>query len=264
MSRVILIGDLHGCLREAKHLLELCKATPEDHVVFLGDLIDRGPDSAGCVDLAMRIEARQKKPACILGNHEEKALSYDDQAKRTGKEPNIQAPAHLATRQQLRPEHYDYMRRLPLYLRIPEHNVVAVHAGVYPGRPIEAQEQRHLLHIQTIQPYDKWGRPTRNMKSVWPSRVPPNEDGWEFWTKSWTGPEIIIFGHSTLNKPLVTDKAIGLDGGVCFGFELWALVLPTWEIVRQSCHGKHDPSGFKKRDNPDRKIHFIHDDVGTY
>lgn len=263
MNRVILIGDLHGCLFEAEELLDKCKATPNDHVVFLGDLVDRGPDSAGCVDLAMRIEARQGKPACILGNHEEKALSYNEQAKRTGKEPNIQAPTHLATRQQLRSEHYTYMQSLPLFLRIPEHNAVAVHAGVYPGRPIEAQEAQHLLHIQMIKPYDKWGNPTHNMKSMWPSRVPDNEKGWTFWSTVWPGPERIIFGHSVLDKPLLTDKVCGIDGGCCFGEELRAVILPDWQIVSVPSQTKYLSRRNAATGN-NVMLYNVHGDVNTY
>lgn len=263
MGRTILIGDLHGCLREAELLLEKCHATAEDHVVFLGDLIDRGPDSVGCVNLAMRIEARQAKPACILGNHEEKALSYDDQANRTGKEPNIPVPTHAATRMQLKPEHYDYMRRLPLFLRFPEHNAIVVHAGVYPNRPIEAQEPRHLLHIQSIQPYDQWGNLTRNTKSVWPSRVPTNEEGWGFWTTFYTGPEFVVFGHSVLDRPLITDKVAGIDGGAVFGRDLHALILDTMQVV--TVHATKDfGKGRRGTQNREIKSFLIHDGVSTF
>lgn len=270
MSRVILIGDLHGCAFEAQALLEACKATDEDHVVFLGDLLDRGPDNDRCVDLAMKIEARQGKPACIMGNHEEKHLDYEDVLKRLGRLPSQMPPTHVATRDQLEPHHYEYLRRLPLYLRFPEHNAVAVHAGVWPGRPIEEQTARHLLHVQMIRPYDSFGNPYTHKdaeKSVWSSKVPHGEDGWKFWTHFWKGPEKVVFGHSVLNKPLVLDHAVGIDGGAVFGRELWAYVMETGvesKIVSVKGHGKDDPSDLQRRGNPDRKVITIHGDVGTY
>jgi hypothetical protein len=255
MGRTIVIGDLHGCLKEAEELLEKCGARPEDHVIFAGDLVDRGPDSAGCVDLALRVEARQGKPACILGNHEEKHLFYDDIQLRKG-HVRVDIETHVETRLQLKRHHFDYFRRMPLYIRLPEHNAVVVHAGVFPGRPIERQSDRHLLHIQSIKPPEE--------KSMWPSRIPPGEEGWKFWTHFWDGPERIIFGHSVLNKPLVTDKVIGIDGGACFGMELWALILPENRIVSVKGRGSHDPGDLKRRGNSDRRLHLIHGDVGTY
>src|SRR5262245_42621663 len=62
MSRVIVIGDLHGCYDEAIELLDRVAACASDRVVFAGDLVDRGPKRRECVELAMRHES-------ILGNH---------------------------------------------------------------------------------------------------------------------------------------------------------------------------------------------------
>lgn len=250
-NRTILIGDLHGSLEEALELLNKCEATAQDWVIFLGDLIDRGPDSAGCVDLAMRLQARQGRPSCVMGNHEERHLDYEDIKARLGRLPHNMNAGHLKTRQQLRPEHYDYMRRMPTYIRLPEHNAVAVHAGVYPGRKIEEQTIRHLLHIQSICPPEE--------KSLWPSKVPANaRDKWRFWTNLWDGHERIFFGHSVLDKPLVTDKVVGLDGGACFGRELWAFVLPDQTLVSVKGRAR------RRDDDRGRDLIKIHGDVGAF
>ena len=265
-SRTIIIGDLHGCADEAQDLMKLCSVRAEDHVIFLGDLVDRGPDSAGAVELAMHRERVQGKPACILGNHEEKHLFYRDIERRKG-HVEVQIATHVATRMQLKQRHWDYIERLPKFLRLPEHNVVCVHAGAWPGRTIEQQTDRHLLHIQMIRPYDKWGNKRYDKdaeKSLWASKVPPDEDGWKFWHHFWDGPERLVFGHSVLNKPLITDKVVGLDGGGCFGLELWALVLPDNEVVRIKCPNQDDPSGKDHHGNRNRKLWLIDGDVGTY
>ncbi len=258
MKRTIVIGDLHGCYDEAIELLDKCQATASDRIIFLGDLIDRGQDNHKCVDLAMQHES-------ILGNHEERHLFYNDIEKQHG-HVNVQVATHIATRHQLEPKHYDYFRTLPLYLRLPEYNAVCVHAGVFPNRTIEEQDPRHLLHVQMIKPYetDEYGTRRVNNKSVWASKVPEGEEGWHFWTHFWTGPERIIFGHSVLNKPLLTDKAVGLDGGACFGLELWGLVLPDWEVISVKGRGAIDNKDLARRGNRDRKLHLIDGDVGTY
>jgi len=262
-NRTIVIGDLHGCYEEAVELLKACNTRAEDQVIFLGDLIDRGPENGRCVDLAMHRERVQGKPACVLGNHEEKHVFYQDTSRKKGF-VKINVPNHVATREQLKPEHYDYFRRLPKYIRLPENNAVCVHAGVYPNRPIEKQADKHLLHAQMIRPYDSDGNPTFNESTVWSSRVPAGEDNWKFWTNFWTGPERVIFGHSVLNKPLVTEHAVGIDGGACFGRELWALVLPDWEIVSVKAKNSHDPNDLARRGNPNKQLYMISGDVGTY
>lgn len=264
MSRVILIGDLHGCLSEAEELLDACKATPDDHVLFLGDLVDRGPDNGACVDLAMRVEARQGKVACILGNHERKHLDYDD-VLASGRSLPPMPPTHTATREQLTAKHLAYFRRMPLFVRFPEHSAVAVHAGCFPGRSIESQTERHLLHIQCIRPYDfdEQGNMVTNEKTVWPSRVPPGEEGWRFWTRFWDGPELVVFGHSVVDRPLISDKAIGIDGGAVFGMQLHALVMPGREVVTVQSRTNMDRGRRRGAEHP-IKSYAIHDDVRTF
>jgi hypothetical protein len=260
MNRTIIIGDAHGCSEEVKHLLEKCKTRAEDQVIFLGDLVDRGRDSAGCVDVAMHREKVQGKPACILGNHEEKHLFYRDIEERKGR-VHVNVPSHVDTREQLRAEHYEYFRRLPTYIRIPEHNAVVVHAGVFPGRTIEQQKDKHLLHIQMIRPFnfDVWGNLVVDEKSMWASKIPKDEAGYKFWVHFWDGPERVIFGHSVLNKPLVTDKFVGIDGGCCFGMELWAFILPDNELVSVKCSGPQ-----RARHNKHSVVYPVYGDVGTY
>lgn len=51
-----------------------------------------------------------------------------------------------------------------------------------------------------------------------------------FWTNFWRGPERLIFGHSVLDRPLVTQWAVGVDTGAVFGRGLTALVLPNWKL----------------------------------
>lgn len=259
--RTIVIGDLQGCHSEALKLLEACGVTASDRVIFAGDLLDRGPENGKCVDLAMERAALQGGPACVMGNHEKKHLGYRE-LEAAGRDPNVVIPSHVATRKQLREEHYEHIAGLPSYIRLPEYNAVVVHAGVYPGRTIEQQEDRHLLHVQMIKPYDEAGRPTGEMKTCWPSKT-PNEPGWRFWTNFYDGPETIIFGHSVFDKPLITDKLWGIDGGACFGLKLHALILPDWRLV--SVDGEHN-HGTRSRGRDGRPITLypVHGDVNSF
>ncbi len=262
MKRTLVVGDLHGCYDEAVELLELAGVTPDDRVIFCGDLIDRGPDNDKCVDLAMKHE-------CILGNHEERHLQYRA-AEEKGKDPKVVVATHIAARAQLKPHHYDYFKTLPLYIRLPEFNSVVVHAGVWPGIPIEEQTHHNLLHIQSIDPQVATRAHTERNERVskWPSKAP---SGWVFWSTLWQGPERVIFGHSVLTKPLITDKVVGIDGGAVFGHELWAFELPSgkiWSVKGHANHGK----GFRGRAVAEEEAlrgnkiatYPIHDDVETF
>lgn len=206
MNRTIVIGDLHGCFDEAVSLLDSLQVTSSDRIIFAGDLVDRGPRPRECVELAMRHE-------CVLGNHEEKHLQQ-----RNSRSEKL-SESHRFTREQLGAEHYAYFESLPLFIRLPGLNAAVVHAGVFPGVPLEQQKPNHLLHIQNIDP--------PATKSYWPSKAPI---GSKFWTNFYTGPERIIFGHSVLDRPLMTRWAIGIDTGGVFGRGLTALVMPDWEL----------------------------------
>jgi hypothetical protein len=71
-KRHIIVGDVHGCIDEFRELLEKAEYDPRKDVgVSLGDIIDRGPDSAGCLELALDQEI-----IYILANHERKLLRW--------------------------------------------------------------------------------------------------------------------------------------------------------------------------------------------
>jgi len=245
--KTIIIGDLHGCYDEAIELLKKCDYSFKDKVIFLGDLVDRGKDNDKCMDLAMHLQDVQQSTSCVMGNHEEKHIYYEDYLKKHGKLPDKMSPTHLETRSQLSKKHYDFMRTMPLYLEIPEYNIICVHAGLYPDVPLHLQSKRHLLHIQSIKP--------GHQESYWASKVPDNT--WKYWTNYWKGPQRVVFGHSVLDKPLHNDYVTGIDGGAVFGMQLHALVLPENKIVTiQSKTPKHGRS--------EKPKYLVQDDVLVY
>lgn len=202
-------------------MFDLLAITSDDLVIFAGDMVDGGEDSGKVLDIAARHHA-------ILGNHERHHTEMDEKYS-SGLDPaEGRYHWHALTRSQLSSSHYEYMRSLPHFIRLPQHNAVVVHAGVFPGLSIEDQSIRHVTSMQAIDPSQGresyWmGAPTLSSKSR------PN-DGYQFWTNFWQGPERVIFGHSVLNKPLLTPYAIGIDGGCRFGGELWAYVMPEERI----------------------------------
>ncbi len=73
--RKIAIGDIHGCAQTFKKLVEKIELGPQDELILLGDLIDRGPDSKGVLDEIMRLREKGHQVVLVQGNHEEMMLN---------------------------------------------------------------------------------------------------------------------------------------------------------------------------------------------
>ncbi len=67
--RRYVIGDVHGCSKALRTIVERISPTDDDQIIFLGDLIDRGPDSKGVIDLILEI-SRSTRVISLRGNHE--------------------------------------------------------------------------------------------------------------------------------------------------------------------------------------------------
>ena len=77
MSRILAIGDIHGRLDKLKALLGGISWIPdEDTLVFIGDYVDRGPDSAGVIDHILGLRKWSDKVVCLRGNHEQIFLDF--------------------------------------------------------------------------------------------------------------------------------------------------------------------------------------------
>jgi serine/threonine protein phosphatase 1 len=68
-SRTIAIGDIHGCSRALRAIVEAIGPAAEDTLILLGDYVDRGPDSRGVLDFVLELEGRCRVVP-LLGNHE--------------------------------------------------------------------------------------------------------------------------------------------------------------------------------------------------
>jgi len=115
-KKILIIGDVHGCLDEFKEIIE--KAEKEegtiDEIYQVGDLVNKGPKSLEVLDFVI-----EKKIKCILGNHDELAInSYENKI-----------DFQLDWVSKMNEKQYKYLKCLPLYRKIPEYNLLLVHAG---------------------------------------------------------------------------------------------------------------------------------------
>jgi serine/threonine protein phosphatase 1 len=147
-ARRIVIGDVHGHFDALMALIEAIAPSADDQIYFLGDLIDRGPQSAQVVEFV-----KQNSYPCLLGNHEQMML--DSFPKGKAYLPALQAWLYNGGQETLdsygepgiSPEHLDWIQNLPTYLDLGD--VWLVHAGVHPSLPIEAQTTHEFCWIRS-------------------------------------------------------------------------------------------------------------------
>ena len=79
MERYFAIGDIHGCLDKLLALMDLLDVDwTQDTVVFMGDYIDRGPDSRQVVETVLDLRRKHERVVCLAGNHEKMFLNWLD------------------------------------------------------------------------------------------------------------------------------------------------------------------------------------------
>lgn len=218
MGRTFIVGDVHGCASELEALLDRNRFGVGDKLVFVGDLIARGPDSLGVLDVARRTGA-----IIVRGNHEQKLLDW-----RRNKKTAL-GKLHLEVAQSLRPVDWTLLETSPLWFDLPEHGARVVHAGLVPGTPIEEQDAVDLLHLRTL----RLGALKRgNVAHVAHARR--GEPGAVLWGALYGGPVHVIFGHNAYPGLQLHPHATGLDTGCVYGGRLTAFVLPSGTKVPRS------------------------------
>ncbi len=205
-KRVIIIGDVHGCLKELTALLKKTKFDAQkDRLIFLGDLINKGPDSVGVVRFV-----REGGFECIIGNHELGFLkSLDD--------PRYFNSGFKEFYNDLgseREEVIKWLKGLPLYIE--DDNFICIHGGLKPGVSLDKQRVDIATRIRT------W---TASSETI-------NIEGATPWYDHYDGDKLVVYGHWAAQGLMIRDNTIGLDTGCVWGGKLTALILPEREIIQ--------------------------------
>ncbi|GAA3344067.1 polynucleotide kinase-phosphatase [Amorphoplanes nipponensis] len=226
-----IIGDVHGCRAELETLLTtLGYALARDEAgrpvnavhaegrtaVFVGDLVDRGPDSPGVLRLVMGMVAAGTA-ICVPGNHEQKLAR-----KLNGR--NVQLTHGLPeTLEQLAREDEAFTTRVRTFIDgLVSHYVldggrlVVAHAGLkeaYQGRA-SGRVRSFALYGETTGETDEYGLPVR-----YP------------WARDYRGSAAVVYGHTPTPEPEWINNTICLDTGCVFGGKLTALRWPARELV---------------------------------
>jgi serine/threonine protein phosphatase 1 len=235
-DRLYVVGDVHGCRAELETLLESLPLAHGDHLAFVGDYIDRGPDSRGVVDLCLQLERRPDLQTTFLkGNHEDMCLAYLGQPghwgeawlgnggaaalRSYGADPRAGARAAIAA---IPPEHVAFLGRLDPALIVD--GWLIVHAGIRPDRSWAEQDEEDLYWIRE-----------------------------EFILRPHGLPQTIVFGHTPHRQVFVDlPYKIGIDTGCVYGGTLTCLELPE-RVLHQVRLGERKvrqgalPQGVRRR-----------------
>lgn len=219
-----IIGDIHGCRIEIESLLDLIP--PSEELIFLGDYIDRGPDSFGVIELMLKNAYRS---SFIMGNHESMMMAYFQDSESAegeaflfnGGRETIASYGLNGTSKWLDfPEaHRNFFENLLLFVE--RDNFIAVHAGVNidTGTDMAKQSKQDLLWLrhEWIQRESMWSG-----KKVYYGHTPIK--------RTIIGNEII--------KPKYGKKSICLDTGCVYGGYLSTINPATNEVIQiQSSFG---------------------------
>lgn len=206
MARTLFVGDVHACADELSDLLNLVAISAEDRVVLVGDLVGRGPLPQQAVRVARQVGAK-----AVRGNHEAHFLRWRSEGPRDSSPPGAHERRRRQHAAELGEEDWAYLESFPLWLNLPEHGVLVVHAGLQPGVTLEQQPAEVLLTIRCLTPAGE----------------PSSRRGDDLWARGYTGPPHVIFGHHALDQPQLHAWATGLDTGCVYGGRLTGLLLPA-------------------------------------
>jgi protein phosphatase len=239
-----IVGDIHGCYDELLQLLERLGyvaavtqngersivVTPPAgrRAVFLGDLVDRGPNAPDVLRLVMAM-VEQGTAICVPGNHEAKLLR-----KLRGKD--VQLTHGLAqTVEQLDRETPEFRERVAAFIdKLISHFVldagklVVAHGGMkadYAGRA-SGRVREFALYGDTTGETDEFGLPVRLN-----------------WAADYRGPAMVVYGHTPVREPEWLNNTINVDTGCVFGGALTALRYPERELVSvPAAHTYYEPA----------------------
>lgn len=217
--RIYAIGDIHGCASMLERMLELIDAdlqlNPAESVleVFLGDFVDRGPDSAAVLKRVAMPAAEGRTRVHLMGNHEHAMVaaledytmmprwlafggeatlrSYGIEPREWAHDPQALQPIAQSIIPQ---DDLTFLARLKTSHQ--EGNVLFVHAGIRPGVPLGAQDRHDLLWIRD-----------------------------EFLDHPGPHPAFIVHGHTPVDQAEVHPYRVNVDTGAVYGGPLTALVL---------------------------------------
>jgi serine/threonine protein phosphatase 1 len=216
LNRLFAVGDVHGCSVALKTLIDALDPQPDDAVVFLGDVIDYGPDSRGVIEQLIELSNRCRV-ILIQGNHEEMLFhalrGRDDRRywESCGGAPTRKSYPEYGDDQLIDPGHLAFLKfRCRDYFETDR--FLFIHANYYPNRPMPEQTG-HTLRWEAVDPH----------------RMGRHHSG-----------KTAVVGHTTRTDGQILDLGflVMIDTGASMGGWLTALEVYSGEIVQTNQQGE--------------------------
>ncbi len=210
---LIAIGDIHGCPKSLDALLEKVAPTSSDTIIFMGDYVDRGPDSRGVID---RLLALKEHHDCVFlrGNHEALMMGYIDEGDydvwaMNGGVTTLNSYLDSDRKLSVPMAHIDFIRSTEVFYDTPD--FFFVHAGLDPN--LTVAENMSLLDEDTY----LWERSHLTAKTL-----------------AWEKP--VVCGHTPVEEPVDRPLLINVDTGCVYFMHpkrgrLTAVRLPEREFI---------------------------------
>lgn len=211
----IAIGDIHGCKKSIEALWKTISIHKSAKFIFVGDYIDRGPDSKGVIDFLIKVQSERD---CIFlrGNHEQMLLDAVDQDAMNhwlinGGETTLFSYGAELKVSNIPETHLNFIRNTKLYYNTEEY--FFSHAGAPPNMSIEES-----IKLDEAHDYFLWGREHLNSFQT----------SWE---------KTVVFGHTPRAFPIRKPNMLGIDTGCVYneiGYaKLTAVLLPEELFIEQ-------------------------------
>jgi len=216
-EKIVAIGDVHGCIKSLEAMWKKLEPYQDYIHLFVGDYIDRGPDSKAVVDFLLDVKS-ERKTVFLRGNHEYmllEALDRDSQRNwmLNGGKATLKSYGENATVYDIPDDHIEFFKKTRLFYESEEY--FFVHAGIPPTLTVEQSIKDTSAHD-----YFLWGREHLN------AFAPP-------WEKT------VVFGHTPQQFPIQKRGMIGIDTGCVYNHsglgKLTAVRLPEKKFMQQQC-----------------------------
>jgi serine/threonine protein phosphatase 1 len=211
MRRTFVIGDIHGCYKTLMALLAEVSPDPvRDALVFLGDYIDRGPDSQKVIAELLQLQHKFTNFVALKGNHEQMFLDFLDGRDQdfylmmgggpTLKSYGLKKEWFPECKNGIPQDHLIFINELFTYWE--DGDYIFTHAGLQPGIHVSQQAPEWLL----------WARNS-------------------FVDSDYDFGKRVIFGHTPFTTPRIESNKIGIDTGAVYGGRLTCIILPELDFV---------------------------------
>ena len=232
-KRVIIYGDIHGCLDEFMQLRDNIKPTKEDIEISVGDFLNKGPYSLKTLRYLNEHGIRS-----IMGNNEAKIIKlYHKYQKKGASYLQELRKSDKKTLLELEADDITYLESLPYYLKI--NNLTIVHGGIDRGVTLsETMDEVAKKLLTQLRFYNK---------DLEPIPYDDFENRDKFWSEVYDGREgFVIFGHHPFQAVKIDKHAIGIDTGCVYGRALSAISFDYADTINTEDYTLHAVKAIRK------------------